>query len=434
MNRNALCSCGSGKRFKHCCGVAKGSRQIRYQALAAQRAGALRQAESLYRSALAEHPDDIDALHMLGAVLLDLRRYGEALGFIANAAERTGWAKPVIRHNLGLVLAALLSREGNRRQEALLAEFVAWESARRNARIATLPLVSVVLPAYNHARYVAEAIASVTAQTYPHIELIIIDDGSTDGTATVIANCVASVSVPVRFIARENRGAPATLNEGAALAQGQYLSFLNSDDYYAPDRISTLVKEVADAGVRWGFSLVSPVGEWPQPDQADELTSAELFLHRQRDPLGRHLNSFSFVSYNVAISTGNLFVDRALFCELGGFGDYRYNHDWDFCLRAGALAEPIVVRRPLYFYRMHESNTIDESHPKAKEEADRLFSDFLNTALSSPSAWKNPLAPHAPNNRCLLLRIALTAGMGELISAETLRSVTEQVRATLPPP
>jgi glycosyltransferase involved in cell wall biosynthesis len=433
MNRNALCSCGSGKRFKNCCGAAESSRQLRSRALAAHRAGALGQAEFLYRRALGENPDDIDVLHMLGVLLLERMRYSEALGFILEAALRTGWASPTIRRNLGLVLANLLSREANRRQEALLAEFVAWESARRNARVATFPLVTVVLPAYNHARYVADAIASVMAQTYPHIELVIIDDGSTDGTAEVIARQVANVSLPVRFIARDNRGAPATLNEGAALARGKYLSFLNSDDYYASDRISTLVKEVADAGVQWGFSLVSTVGETPQSDQADELTSAEPSLQRQRNLLGIHSNSFPFVSYNLSVSTGNLFVDRELFRELGGFRDFRYNHDWDFCLRAGALAEPIAVPRLLYFYRKHESNTIGESRPKIKEEADRVLSAFLATALSNSSAWKNPLAPHAPNNRGLLLRIALGAGMGELVPVETLRSLTEQVRATPPP-
>jgi glycosyltransferase involved in cell wall biosynthesis len=425
MDRNSLCSCGSGKRFKQCCGIVDSSQRFRNQALAAQRAGALGQAEILYRRAVAGNPDDIDALHMLGVVLLERMRYSEALGFLSEAAVRTGWHNPAIRVDLGKVLAGLLSSEANRRQEALLAEFAAWESARRNARIATFPLVSVVLPAYNHARYVAEAIASVTAQTYPRIELVIIDDGSTDGSEEVIAKCIANVSLPVRFIARENRGAPATLNEGAALAQGQYLSFLNSDDYYAPDRISTLVKEVADAGAQWGFSLVYPIVEGPQPDQADEVTSAGQFLQKQRSLLGRYSNSFSFIGYNVAVSTGNLFVDRALFRELGGFRDYRHDRDWDFCLRAGALAEPIAVHRPLYFYRKHESNTIDG-------DAYRVSSDFLETALSNSAEWRNPLAPHAPTNRWLLLGIALSTGMGGLVSAETLRSVTEQLQARLP--
>jgi glycosyltransferase involved in cell wall biosynthesis len=434
MNRNAPCSCGSGKRLKHCCGITKSSRSIRAQALAAHRAGALGQAELLYRRALAERPEDIDVLHMLGLVLRERMRYSEALDCISQAAVKTGWAKPSIRRNLGFILANLLCREANKRQEALLAEFIAWEGGRRNARIATPLLVTVVLPAYNHAQYVAEAIASVEAQTYRPIELVIIDDGSTDGTVDVIRKCVADMSIPVRFFARANRGASVTLNEGAALARGQYLSFLNSDDYYAPERVSGLVKEVAESGGRWGFSLVSPFDGTPQSDQAGELTSAERFWQMQSNLLGRQSNSVAFATYNLAISTGNLFIERQLFRELGGFHDYRYNHDWDFCLRAGALAEPIVVARPLYFYRKHERNTIDESRSRIKEEADRVLSEFLGVALSNSSTSKNPLAPHAPNNHRLLLRTAFNAGMGELVPVETLRSLTEEVRATLPSP
>jgi glycosyltransferase involved in cell wall biosynthesis len=433
INRNGSCGCGSGRRFKHCCGrIAESSLRFRSEALEAHRLGALGQAESFYRRALEEQPGDVDVLHMLGVLLLERLRYGEALRLIAEAATRTGWAVPAIRHNLGLVLAKLMSREANRRQEALLAEFGAWERARRSARVARFPLVTVVLPVYNHARYVAKAIASVTEQTYPHIELVVIDDGSTDGTGEVVANCLANARVPVRFISRDSRSAPAALNEGAALAQGQYLSFLNPNDYYSPERVSALVEQIADAGVRWGFSLVSPFVDSPQPDHPDDPTSAEVFWQMQRNQLGRHSNSFSILTYNLSVSTGNLFVERDLFHELGGFRDFNYNCDWDFCLRAGALAEPSIVQRPLYFYRERDSRTVGESDRGPKEDTDRLLSGFLEKTLSGSSAWTNPLSPHAPHNRCLLLRNALSAGMGEVVPVATLRSLTEEVRATLP--
>ena len=259
MSRNALCSCGSGKRFKHCCGMAAAPppSSTRDQALGAHRAGALGRAESLYRRALVENPRDVDVLHMLGTVQFERMRYREALDLLWDAAERTDWSVAAIRHNLGLVLGKLLTRDANAQQADLLEAFVARERARRKTRTDVSPLVSVVLPAYNHARYVAQAIASVASQRYPNIELIVIDDGSTDGSAAVIAEALTRVTCPVRFIVRENRGAPATLNEGAALARGRYLAFLNSDDYYAPDRIASLVEDIAGGNAAWGFSLVS---------------------------------------------------------------------------------------------------------------------------------------------------------------------------------
>jgi GT2 family glycosyltransferase len=403
--------------------------QPRDEALAAHRAGALGRAEALYRRALEHDPEDLNVLHMLGVLQLTRMRYRDALDLLWDAAERTSWAIPKIRGNLGRVLAKLLTHEANRRQASVLAEFLAWEHSHGQARAEKSPLVTVVLPAYNHARFVAHAIASVAAQTYPHIELVAIDDGSVDGTAEVISESLASVSLPVRFIARENRGAPATLNEGAALARGQYLAFLNSDDYFAPDRIACMVDEIVRKDVDWGFSLVSCVSEEPGAGQAEPVRVPEFYQHRQRARLGRHSNSLALVEYNICISTGNLFVKRDLFLALGGFRDYRYHHDWDFCLRAAALAEPMVVHRPLYFHRGHGGNTISESGQRATEDATQVFRDFLATALSGHARCNNPLGPHWPDNRILLLKLALGARQGALVPVPVLRSLAANLRA-----
>ena len=216
--------------------------------------------------------------------------------------------------------------------------FSAWEASHSAAKTSDTPLVSVVMPAYNHARFVGEAIASVAGQAYPNLEFVIVDDGSTDGTAEIIAREIEGLSFPVRFVARENRGAPAALNEGAAMASGKYLSFLNSDDYYAPDRVAALVDGVARAGLAWGFTLVAQVAEGQPQSAAGEAAStpAGSYWQVQRSLLGSDSNSFALVQNNVAVSTGNLFVEREFFRALGGFRDLRYNHDWDFCLRAAA--------------------------------------------------------------------------------------------------
>jgi glycosyltransferase involved in cell wall biosynthesis len=433
MNRNSPCPCGSGKRFKHCCGrEADAPPRARFEALAAHRAGLLGRSESLYREALEENPDDVDSLHMLGVVQLERLRYREALDLLWDAAERTGWSSSAIRHNLGLVLGKLMAREANAKQADLLADFVAREDARRQTRADVSPLVSVVLPAYNHARYVAQAIASVAAQTYPHIELVVIDDGSVDGTPDVIAEAVKNLPFPVRYVQRENRGAPATLNEGAALARGKYVAFLNSDDYFSPDRIARMVDEIAATGAAWGFSLAANAGDAADADPSASAAALNV-LQKQRNFLGRHPNSFTFVEYNVAVSSGNLFVEREFFLAFSGFRDYRYNHDWDFCLRATAIAEPILVDHPLYFYRTHDGNTIKESSERAKEDADRVLADFLKTVLSGTTPYTNDVGPYWPASRTLLLRLVFGAGQGALVPIPVLQSLTDEWRAKPPP-
>ena len=426
MNRNAPCPCGSGRRFKHCCGQdgirAEAVTPARDRALAAHRAGELGKAESLYRLALDDNPADVDALHMLGIVQFERMRYREALQLLWDAAERTGWAIAPVRHNLGLVLGKLLTREANVQQADLLATSIARAGRERHAE--TSPRVSVVLPAFNHAAYVADALASVAAQTYANLELVVVDDGSSDATPAVIAECLASFPRPSRFIRRENRGAPATLNEAAALASGHYLAFLNSDDAYAPERIAALVDAIARRGQAWGFSLVTHA----LPGEPARTAAAPDILQKQRNFLGTQPASFTLVEFNVAVSSGNLFVEREFFRSLGGFRDYRYNHDWDFCLRAAALAEPVVVEQPLYHYRRHAANTIAESKLRATQDADSVFADFVAAALRGEPGARNDLGPWWPANRTLLLRQLLRNGQGALVPVAVLRALADTWR------
>ena len=307
----------------------------------------------------------------------------------------------------------------------MLAAYVARENAHGKARTDASPLVTVVLPAYNHARYVAEAIASVDAQTYANLELVVIDDGSTDATAAAVADCLGAFTRPVRFVQRANRGAPATLNEGAALARGQYLAFLNSDDRYAPERIAILVDAIARGARPWGFSLVSSAfgdADSPPADGAVDI------LQKQRNLLGTQPPSFTLVEYNVAVSSGNLFVERDFFRSLGGFRDYRYNHDWDFCLRAAAAAEPVVVERPLYFYRVHAGNTIAESKTGRGRMPIACSATSSRARFRTSPTERNDLGPCCRANRTLLLRQLFRGGKGALVPPMLLRSLADAWR------
>lgn len=446
MNRNALCPCGSGRRYEECCGR-NGDSPVpaRLRAFAAQQAGALGLAERLYREALVEDPADNGALHMLGVVLAQRMRHGEALDCLLRAADRTDWAVPHLRSNLGRVLARLLADEAGDRQVDLQSESAAWERSRERKNAAATPRVTVVLRASGDAKHLGPTVASVAAQTYRPIELIVVVDGSMNDVQAAAAQGLQAASFPIRFLRCKGRSAPAALNEAAASAQGSYLAFIDAGDRYAPDRIATLVDAIARHADRWGFSLVSAVDADQETRPGWSPAGAEVHAPMLHALQGADSDSFAFATFNVVTSPGNLFVERSLFDELGGFRDYPSRFDWDFCLRAVALAEPVVVHRPLYFHRIHGTHRGSELQDRIKvqdrenedrevrgpldSESGEVLERFLADALAGVTPCRNPLAPQWPANRVLLLTRVMRAGLAGHLPVAVLRGLAQALQS-----
>ena len=421
MSRNDPCPCGSGKRYKHCHGRigSTGPGALHSEALAAHRSGALERAEALYRRAIGERPDDVESRHMLGVLQFERMRFGEALDLLWEAAERTGWTEPMIRKNLGLALATFLAPQANARQEALVAGY----TARARALKATAPIaarVSVVLPVFNDARLVARAIASVAAQTYRDIELVVVDDGSTDDAVAVVTQCLSGLAFPARLLRREHRGAGGAANEGAESAEGRYLAFLGATDWFAPDRIARMAAEIARATPLWGFSRVAYAIDdgGGDPGSSEPLRDA---VSRPRDFLGQEPASFTLLTQDVAGPSGNLFIDRKLFLDLGGYRDSAQHRGWDFCVRAAEAVEPVAVDQRLYFRGGNERSRVPG--PASPGTTDRMAAELIADALAREAPVANEFCPQFVGNRDLLLRAELRAGRGERIPVPTLRSL-----------
>jgi glycosyltransferase involved in cell wall biosynthesis len=124
-------------------------------------------------------------------------------------------------------------------------------------------LVSVVVPSYNHAHFLGEAIESVLAQDYPAFEIIVVNDGSTDGTADVVARYSA-----VRYVASENQGLAAARNLGLTQCRGEFVVFLDADDRLIPGALATgarLLRENPSVGFAAGYSRFISRDGVPQP-------------------------------------------------------------------------------------------------------------------------------------------------------------------------
>ena len=126
-------------------------------------------------------------------------------------------------------------------------------------------------------------------------------------------------------------------------------------------------------------------------------------------------------------------MSRQLFRDIGGFRSHRYNHDWDFCLRALKAAEPVFVREPLYFYRLHGSNTIDESVEQASVEMRQICSDYLEWVRTGAKA-AGPFAPCIANWGSIFMNEVLEGTLPLVADTAILRELVLATVTDLPPP
>ena len=126
------------------------------------------------------------------------------------------------------------------------------------------PLISCIVPVYNGERYLGEAIDSILAQTYGPLEIIVVDDGSTDGTAEV----VATYGDQVRYLWQPNAGQAAARNHGLSVTQGEFISFLDADDLWHPEKLD---RQIARFRTRAELEFcVTHVQNFWIPDLAEE--------------------------------------------------------------------------------------------------------------------------------------------------------------------
>ena len=366
--------------------------RLKSGALARRHAGDLAGAESMFRHALSLAPDDVDCVHMLGVLCFRTGRTLEAMRFFARAAVLSDWQIGGITRNFGL---ALCHEYGDSITTKTIA-YQAWLNARRRKTKLAAPLVTVVVPSHNHAQFIEACLQSVYRQTWRRIELIVIDDGSTDSSVDRIRSSLRSCPFPQQFVARHNRGAHATINEGISLAGGEYVNILNSDDLFPPARLEKMVTHVAAVGADWGFAEVEVIDENDAAAKAAEGSREELLTSIVTTTESAPTIGFALLRHNVAISTGNLFVRKALFTEIGGFRDLRYVHDHEFALRATLASEPVHVAERLYAYRVHGANTIVESASRAAAETQIMLDGHIQK-LFEVEGSSNPFAPTRAN-------------------------------------
>ena len=206
------------------------------------------------------------------------------------------------------------------------------------------PLVSVIIPNYNYAHYLPQALDSVLAQTYPRFEIMVIDDGSTDDSENVLR----SYGDRIRSIKQQNQGVSAARNLGARETRGELVAFLDADDFWLPEKLERQVQRfIADDGLGLVHCGVEEIH-----DNGDHL------LFRLEGLEGWVATDMLLFNRAVILGGGSgLMVKRSAFEALGGFDtSLSTSADWEFFYRMAAHARVGFVPSALLKYRVHGSN------------------------------------------------------------------------------
>ncbi|MEE2767924.1 MAG: glycosyltransferase [Actinomycetota bacterium] len=219
------------------------------------------------------------------------------------------------------------------------------------------PSVSVVIPMYNAERWIRETLMSVAGQTFPVLECIVVDDGSTDESVTIVRDISESSSVPIRLIQGPNRGVSLARNAGIDKSTGDLVAFLDADDLWNPRKLELQVEllEDADAGMcTCGYEIF------------DSPTGRNLGTVRFGEALRAVRGWFSMEGHGMLL-TSTALVRRSHLERFEGFHHQLWTSaDLEFILRLSMDGSLVVAPQVLVGYRSHEaqmhrvlSDTID---------------------------------------------------------------------------
>ena len=213
------------------------------------------------------------------------------------------------------------------------------------------PLVSVIIPTYNRKHFLSDAIDSCQSQTYDNLEVIVADDGSTDGTADFIRNKYGD---SIRLLAGSNQGPAIARNRGLNAARGEYVHFLDADDRLHEEKIALgidIFQRHPDVHVLYThFQFVASDGNTPIDTPAFERFSDDVFCELLRQTGCRILTSSSMFRAAALRDIGG-FVDDA---------DFRSAEDWDLFLRLAAKYRFHAIDRRLVYRRIHGEMISDD--------------------------------------------------------------------------
>jgi len=204
------------------------------------------------------------------------------------------------------------------------------------------PLVSIIIPTYNSERFIANSVVSALNQTYPNIEILIIDDGSTDKTETVIQKLPDSI----RYIKQVNSGPSSARNHGIMQSNGEYIAFLDVDDEWMPSKID---KQVSLFESNQNLSITATSYIRCDADLLPIETTALNIPSKEKGII-----PFRMLLEKNQLLTSSIMTKKNILDRCGFFDEeIQFGEDWDLWVRIAQLGEIGYIHTPLCKYRVH---------------------------------------------------------------------------------
>ncbi|MBZ0069291.1 MAG: glycosyltransferase family 2 protein [Thiobacillus sp.] len=265
------------------------------------------------------------------------------------------------------------------------------------------PTFSVIIPAFNAAATLARAIESVRTQSWPAHEIIVVDDGSQDATAEIARQFGGNV----RLIRQANAGVSVARNAGAAVATGDWLAFLDADDWYRPDRIRLHAEWIAEDA-----NLDCLTGDYEYQDASGTLLGTSMAQHESgrmvlaraagapRVVMERPAELAAFVADHFG-DTHTLSVPRSRFIKLGGYPTgFKVCEDVHFLTRLVAQSRRIgVICQSLGVYVIHDGSATRRNPVASQRENVRTLTDLMRLANNFPLPVRQGIAARMRNAR-----------------------------------
>lgn len=241
------------------------------------------------------------------------------------------------------------------------------------------PLVTIIAVCYNHERFVAECLDHIRAQDYPHVQIVIVDDCSRDGSVRAIREWIAASGIDCQFIAHErNQGVCRTFNEAVRLARGKYISLIATDDTWMPDKISRQVALME--------ALPDEVGVlYSDAYQIDEhgrrLPQTFIEAHRRQPLEGDLFDTLAVANFIPAMTT---LIRRSVFDRVGPYDERLVFEDFDFWMRAAEHYRFAFSDVPSACYRVLQTSMVRTVLTKEPPAVHLTYFLIHRKALASP--------------------------------------------------